>query len=482
LAHASKFFPTIAMQLTNIIPYFKKYLFESLAKHQDVADLSLADQWNHLIVEPLSNLRCKPQQIQLLIVIDALDECDGDTDIRIVLRLFAEIQTITLVQFRVLITSRPETPIRLGFDTMDAILHHDMRLDDVDRTIVDQDISRFLESQFSEISQEYENLGPDWPGLDKINILVQKSEGLFIYAATVCRFIKTFDRWSPEALLGTIIPYDSGNKRLNRKRKRTVPTTSPFTELDNIYTNILEHSLKRIKSPRDMEEIASEAREIVSTIAILFQPQPLSTLSSILDMDQHTIQLRLKYLGSLLSIPDDRNIPIRPLHPSFRDFLFDNSRCSSSYFSSNEEADHLRLTDLCLDILSEHLKEDICNVQQPGIAASDVKKAKIKQAISPEAEYACIYWIQHVINSRVQLGDAHRIYSFLRKHILHWFEALSWIDRLSDGIHALSGLELEISVGFLSSVIFILTNLRNQIAQSYSNSFMTQSDLYCISG
>jgi hypothetical protein len=163
-------------------------------------------------------------------------------------------------------------------------------------------------------------------------------------------------------------------------------------------------------------------------------------------MEQSTILLRLKYLGSLLSIPDDNWSPIQTLHPSFRDFLFDNKRCISPQYLSKEPADHLRLSELCFDILSEHLTQDICHVGQHGISVSEVEVSKIQQAIPPQLEYACIYWIQHILNSEIEINDNHWINSLLRTHVLHWFEALSWIGRLSEGILALSALEQNISV------------------------------------
>jgi hypothetical protein len=460
LARASKFVPTIAMQLATQIPSLRKHLSASLEKHQDVTNLSLTDQWKHLIVEPLINLESHLQRVRLLIVVDALDECDGDDDVRAILRLFSEIQRIRAIQLCVFITSRPETPIRLGFDKISSILHHDLVLNSVSRDIVDQDIRTFFKTQFSEISKEFKGISSDWPGPEKINALVEKSDGLFIYAATVCRFIKTHDQWSPKDLLEIFIPASnaSTDRPSKPRRKQATPKKSPFSELDEIYTHILERPLHRIRDLRDKEEIASEVREIISTIAILFQPQPLPTLSCILDLDQVTIQLRLKHLGAVLSIPADDSSAIRTLHPSFRDFLFDNQRCINHHFRSNELADHSRLSELCLDILSKHLKEDICDVQRSGVTLLSIDKSRIEKAIPPEVEYACTYWLQHLLQSEIELDDDHQIHQFLKHQILHWFEALSWIGRLSDGIYALSALELRISVSQLICIWVTLSN------------------------
>lgn len=68
-----------------------------------------------------------------LVVIDALDECDGDEDIRSIL----DLPTIRLTVF---VTSRPETPIREGFRDIEGALHRDNVLQNVPRKIVDHDI------------------------------------------------------------------------------------------------------------------------------------------------------------------------------------------------------------------------------------------------------------------------------------------------------------------------------------------------------
>ena len=71
---------------------------------------SFRDQWRQLILEPLSRLEDSLQPYYILVV-DALDECDGETDIRIILQLFAEAQSLKTVRLRIFLTSRPDIPI-----------------------------------------------------------------------------------------------------------------------------------------------------------------------------------------------------------------------------------------------------------------------------------------------------------------------------------------------------------------------------------
>jgi hypothetical protein len=60
-------------------------------------------------------------------------------------------------------------------------------------------------------------------------------------------------------------------------------------------------------------------------------------------------------------------------------------------------------------------------------------------------QYACIYWIDHLCKikssyDKVSLYDNGTINVFLRKHFLHWLEALSLIKGISDGVLAITKL------------------------------------------
>ncbi|OCK90674.1 uncharacterized protein K441DRAFT_617682 [Cenococcum geophilum 1.58] len=457
LAHAGKFFPTIAVQLSKRIPALKNLIYTLVEKHNDIASHSLDDQWRHLILTPFTRLDNSFHQSRLLIVIDALDECEEDKDVRVLLRLLSEIKDITTVQFRIFITSRPETPLRLGFRQMPSIYHHDLVLDEISREVVDRDILTFFKMQFSEIREIFEEVAPDWPGEHRLNLLVNKSEGLFIYAATVCRFLK------------------SNYHCESRKRKRSTPLKSPYLELDKMYTQILSYSLKHIEDLRDKAHIANEMKNIISAIAVVSQPLSPMVLGRLLDIEYTAIHRGLRPLRSLFNVPDDESSPIFPLHPSFRDFLFDRQRCTSQHFSITEQEVHKGMAEHCINLLSNILNHDICNVKRHGILVSDVKTSTIQKYLPPEAQYACIYWVQHVLKSGTKLSDDNWVHEFLNRNVFHWLEALSWIGRLTDGIHATTALELGLSNTEGPSLLRLVHDTK-RFAQ-YSRSAIEQAPL-----
>ena len=77
--------------------------------HHNIASQGLRNQWKELIVQPLSKLN--DQRPKLNLIIDALDECENQEDIKLILQLFVEMKNFAAMNFGVFVTSRPATPI-----------------------------------------------------------------------------------------------------------------------------------------------------------------------------------------------------------------------------------------------------------------------------------------------------------------------------------------------------------------------------------
>jgi len=65
----------------------------------------------------------------------------------------------------------------------------------------------------------------------------------------------------------------------------------------------------------------------------------------------------------------------------------------------------------------------------------------VKQCISLEIQYACLYWVQNLQKSGEQLHDDDQVHRFLQEHLLHWLEALSRMRKISKGIQAIRSLD-----------------------------------------
>jgi hypothetical protein len=69
----------------------------AIEQQQDIAHKFKQDQWNHLIYQPLIQLRLKSAIPLIAIVIDALDEYEGEEDVETVIRLLTEAERVHLL-------------------------------------------------------------------------------------------------------------------------------------------------------------------------------------------------------------------------------------------------------------------------------------------------------------------------------------------------------------------------------------------------
>jgi hypothetical protein len=447
VSHAGKFITSIALQLASSAPTLQRYICDAISEDNNIASKDLRDQWNRLIFRPLSQLIASSVLSLFVIVIDALDECEGERDIRLILQLLAEIKSLRATRLRVFLTSRPETPVRLGFRTMPGIIYHDLALHDISRATVDHDIAIFFGDKFREMRKEFEYLPAGWPGDDKIERLVQRADGLFIYAATVCRFIGGDGQWSQQNLLDIVLP-DAGSGQFP-EWANDVPSKSPTWELDEIYTQILQRSFNGVQDGRDKSQLLQTLKLIVGSFALLTKPLPAATLANLLQIRPETVNLRVRHLHSVLNIPQSQDHPIRLLHPSFRDFLVDKDRCSDPNFWVDEKQAHRTLAESCIRLMSASLKQDICGQGAPGALVADIESSRVKRSLPPEVQYACLYWIQHLQRSGAQLHDDDQVHQFLQVHLLHWLEALGWMQKVSEGIYTIASLESIVAVSQL---------------------------------
>jgi hypothetical protein len=438
-SHTGKFFTTIAVQLAKISLVLKGHISKAIAEHDGIAGQALRDQWKHLILQPLSMLKENSLQSPLVLVLDALDECGGDRDIREILRLFTEAKTLQNIRLRIFLTSRPEIPIRLGFRDMPGILHQDLILDNVSRNIVDSDILTFFEDKFKAIRNASDHLPPNWPGKEAMDLLVVRAHGLFIYAATICRFIEDGgEQWPPDDLLHIVLPDHCTS---SSSLWKSVPIHgSPTEELDIMYIHILEYSFRNINNERNKQQLAAIFRQVVGAIVLFFDPLSAIAIARLLGMHDEIIQKRLHNLRSVLVVPGDRQ-PIRLLHPSFRDFLLDKQRCRDLHFWVDKEEIHWALAESCLRIMSDNLKRDICDLQTPSALASTVQGSQVEKYLPAELQYACLYWVQHLQECNGCLYDNDHVHTFLQKHLLHWLEALSLMGRMSDSVRMITALQ-----------------------------------------
>jgi hypothetical protein len=443
VSHAGKFFTIIAVQLANNAPPLQRYICEAIRERSDITSKSLRDQWRQLVLGPLSKLSHDSRPSSYVLVVDALDECDDDDNIRIILQLLAEARSLKTVRLRIFMTSRREVPIRHGFYKIREA-KHDFVLHNIPPAIVDQDISIFLEYNLAIIEQEC-YLAAGWPGKQDIRRLVKNANGLFIWAATACRFIREGRKFAADRL-SIILNDDSSTDDFSKNGSSTDDssmddsTLAPEEQLNKIYIAVLKNAVSKYKRP-ERKKFNKLLMETAGAIILLFSPLSAFSLANLLHVHGDDITQTLDDLHSILDIPEDWARLIRLHHPSFRDFLLSKERCGDPKFWVDEKQVHRTLASNCIQLMSEKLRRDICGLRSPGALAAEVQQETIQQRLPAELQYACLYWVQHVQKSETRLQDDVEVHVFLQKHLLHWLEALNLLRKISDGILALISLD-----------------------------------------
>lgn len=87
------------------------YLF---AEPSDVASQSLRDRWHQLILRPLSKLDGHGCQSLHVLIVDALDECYDNSNVRIILQLLTEARSLEKVWLRASFGSALDSLIDFG--------------------------------------------------------------------------------------------------------------------------------------------------------------------------------------------------------------------------------------------------------------------------------------------------------------------------------------------------------------------------------
>ncbi|KAM0229665.1 hypothetical protein ACHAP5_011575, partial [Fusarium lateritium] len=408
----SRLFSTIAMQIADSVLAFRESLRKSLEglNKDTVGQFNLEKQFQKLMKQPLESLTPDDKgHLRIIIIIDALDECERAEHLLRVLELFSSLCTIPTIRLRVLITSRHAPSIVEAFEPHTR--SNAVRILQLHRELSEEtklDIRNFLEARFKDIRSKRSVQKQSWPTAEELNHLVQLSttpEPLFIYAATLCRFVSDEQRGPIRQLT---IWLEKGGK----------------SQLQQIYTPILDQAF----SGFDQEEFRQKL-QFLASIILLAKPHSARVITSILGMDLDDISWWIPKLYAVLHIPPGLEQPIELLHKSFSDFLITDS--GSNKYQIDAADMHAGLSERCIQQMKAGLKQDICNIQKLGTARDSIDTNRISRFIPTELQYACVYWFYHLECSERSLENF--TYDFLLEHFLHWIEVLALLGQLTEG-------------------------------------------------
>jgi hypothetical protein len=416
-------FPTLAYQLACHYPHFQSHITPIIKNDPTIAHTSLITQLEKLLVNPLSRAK-----IRCVIVIDALDECIDDEPSSAILSVLGQfVKQLSLVKF--FITGRPEPRIRTGFRlpllqpiTQIFLLH------EVDSTSVNNDIQLYLTQRLTRIAKQRSDLDlPNpWPHDSEIEALTKKSSGLFIFAATMIRFIES----------GCHEP----NKRLQLLLSEASSTMyEGRTGIDSLYSQILLYAFSDIHEPEEFADI----RHVLGAIVLAFNPLSRKDLSTILGTSMSFISTTLRNLHSVILVPADESEKICIFHKSFPDFLQDDKRCTDTRLHINPETYHGDMALSCLELVKE-LKRNPCSLP-PFTMNQDIQDLPqlLEEKIGGAIQYACTYWAGHLGLSPTSEDFAEHIVDLATNTLENappWIEVMSLENQLGEVIHSMNSL------------------------------------------
>jgi hypothetical protein len=405
------------------------------------------------VLGPLSRLENKESQSKYVLVVDALDECDDQNNVQIILQRLAEVQSLRGVQLRVLLTSRPEVPIQYGFTQVRREEHRDFVLHDIERTVVEHDISVFLRHQLGLVREKC-RLEAGWPEEGAIARLVQNSGGLFIWAATACRFIAEDSQLAETRLCSLVHQGGSG-------------TLPPERKLDEIYTTVLTSSMRGEYSEAESQTLHKQFRQVVGAIVTMQDALSVASLAELLQKDVTTLRRTLANLHSVLNVPDDQSRPIRLLHPSLRNFLFDRNRCNFRFYI-HEKIIHEKLAGCCIKLMSAptSLRQNVCSLSEPSTLGSEIGEDILAISLSSELLYACRYWVDHLEHSQQNVIDGDAVHVFLQHHLLPWVEAMSLMGDTANCVRLLAVLQGLVAVRGTEHNLYSFTDMERSHLQA----------------
>lgn len=326
----TSFIPTLAYHLAFSVPATKSYIESVLRSDHHITHRSLKRQFQKLIMEPIRSL--DPPIPPMVIIIDALDECDDKEKIAEFIDIVARTLRVDQLAIRFLFTSRVEDHIQKKFLTSPAMdMTYHLNLETFN---ADHDIHTFFRLRFSTIYQEnrrlMSNVSQPWPSDAILTELVKKSSGSFIFAFTLVNFVED----------GSDLPH-----------RKLEAALQGHTGLDPLYNQVLRTTPRSAHFVRTFETIMT-VRERLSVADVAF----------LLQIDTGDVIHALLRVQSILIVPEDDVSPIRPFHTSLRDFLTTRARSHDLFI--NPSVRHLSIASDCLAVMVIHNSGNISEHKQ----------------------------------------------------------------------------------------------------------------------
>ncbi|CAE6533260.1 unnamed protein product [Rhizoctonia solani] len=392
--------PAIAYQLTRFSYPFRHALSKIVELDPMAHTRDLKLQFHTLIAGPLETVRhTLPPGI--VVVIDALDECEDRDNIEKLLELLIGSTTNSPIRF--LVSSRPEPEIyRRMMQQVGGKLDAKLVLHELDPFDVQQDIDTYLRQELRDLPLTTDQ----WDGL------LRRCGTLFIYASTACRFIKSGDEMmSFEESMDMVLGLSTG-------------TGDSEKELDKLYMAILDSAFSR---PNISDANKKRMKTVLDTVICAQEPILIESLAGLLELKngEHAKTL-LRPLLSVVNVPWTVYGELATtLHASFPDFMLSADRSAGFYCAATQH--HITLTLACLKQIRSNPKQfNIWRVPSSYLRDDHMDHLydRVIIARGPVLRYACRNWYHHLELADYSTDFQEPVFDFLSARFLLWLEVM----------------------------------------------------------
>ena len=415
--------PTLAQLLALDSVEFCQALADKIkpgVQHKEVAA-----QVEQLLYTPL--LAVKNHNLPILFVIDALDECGGETsdgmldDVKShasVTNMLEALINLTRSEFsfpiKFLVTSRPEAQVR-DTSISNEHLSHIMRLHAVDADEVDADIRRYITETLTAKLSGKPRLQAMITDRD-VDDLVRLCDGLFIVAATVLEH--TFGAGIDAAVA-------KFKRLLNAPRDDF--DAGAAAPLDGMYALIL---MDATRDGREATELPTLLR-LLSSLLSARMALSIAALGDLLAVEAYDVRAGLSCLHAVVHVPEDDDMPgLRTVHASFGDYLLSRA---PGHIRISRWSGHETLAHGCLDLMGRYLRLNVSS----SVSSYEPNRPTRPNHITLSLEYSCLHWAHHVVLCKHsdEANSDHSSFDTVieqkfRPKFLFWLEVLSVLCRV----------------------------------------------------
>ncbi|KAF8335919.1 uncharacterized protein EI90DRAFT_276112 [Cantharellus anzutake] len=398
-------FTGIARALADHDPIYRGSITSALRKDPSLLTAPLAKQFENLVALPLLHTP-PPSGHSMVVIIDALDECDKTVFLPLAEILREEVPRLPS-SIKFFITSRQ-------FDLVNRFLSPNypinrLTIDLSDETNV-QDCATYISFQLQKLKKSHPELRDNLQDEDKkVREILERANGLFIWVSTIFLYMETNSN-DPMRTLGRLL--DTGTKRSK------VPAEGM---MDHLYTTILK------RCNWEDEDFVHDYPIVMGAIVVAQQPLSVTAWDVILSPSLNSsVRYALAELAPLLLGVEDPYIPIRILHHSFRDFIVDRIDLWSigpGCSPVDLRIENARIALRCTEILNQ----DLCSIEGLGLiedlSGRDEMPGIPPKELSEHFRYACRHIVHHLSGVQEPSEELNRsVGMFLSQQATRWVE------------------------------------------------------------